>query len=54
MIEMMLDVDGIEANPFQPRMSEDAEHVRRLADSILQNDLMQIPMGRVIAENTPP
>jgi len=51
MIEMMLDVDGIEANPFQPRMSEDAEHVRRLADSILQNDLMQIPMGRVMDDD---
>lgn len=52
MNEMWFSLAAIEANPFQPRFSEDGEHVRRLADSILQNGLMQVPVGRVMDDDT--
>jgi ParB family transcriptional regulator, chromosome partitioning protein len=36
-----IDVDRIESNPFQPRTDFDAEAIRELAQSILENGLVQ-------------
>lgn len=33
-------------NPWQPRESEDAEHIKKIALSIAQDGLMQVPVGR--------
>ena len=41
-------------NPFQTRMSEDAEHVRKLAVSIADYGLLQIPAGRLLDANGEP
>jgi ParB/RepB/Spo0J family partition protein len=35
------------ANPFQPREKEDPEHVQRIALSIAERGLLQIPIGRL-------
>lgn len=41
-------LDFIMANPWQPRMSEDAEHIKKLAISIAEDGLMQVPVGRLV------
>lgn len=41
-------LDVIDPNPFQPRLREDPDHVRRIADSIKAHGLKQIPVGRVL------
>jgi ParB family transcriptional regulator, chromosome partitioning protein len=41
-------VEYILANPYQPRMSEDGEHIKKLALSIAMEGLMQIPAGRLV------
>ena len=46
MLSVML--DAIDPNPYQPRSSEDAEHIQHLADSILRDGLLQIPVGREV------
>ena len=33
-------------NPWQPRESEDAEHIKKISLSIAQDGLMQVPVGR--------
>ena len=38
----------IDANPYQPREAEDAEHVQHLANSIAVDGLLQIPTARRI------
>lgn len=35
-------------NPFQPRLSEDPDHVRKIAESIGQHGLLQNPVGRYV------
>lgn len=42
-------LEKIDPNPFQPRTSEDPEHVNRLAESILRDGLLQVPVGREAA-----
>lgn len=49
MNEIMIPLDNIQPNPFQPRMSEDEEHILALADSILRDGLLQIPVGRNVS-----
>lgn len=39
-------LDDVFPNTYQPRTSEDPEHVRKLADSIMRDGLLQIPVGR--------
>jgi ParB/RepB/Spo0J family partition protein len=39
-------LDRIEANPFQVRLAEDAEHVAKVALSIAHSGLLQTPVGR--------
>jgi ParB/RepB/Spo0J family partition protein len=44
----------IDANPWNPRMSESGEHVKKLALSIARDGLMQPPVGRwVFPDGTP-
>lgn len=45
-MELQIDLDFIEPNPWQPRDAEDAEHVKKVADSIEREGLMQTPVGR--------
>ena len=49
MNEIMIPLNHIDPNPFQPRTSEDAEHICALAESILREDLLQIPVGRNVS-----
>lgn len=46
MISTDIPIDLIDPNPWQPRTSEDPEHIRKLADSIALHDLLQIPSAR--------
>ena len=41
-------LDDVFPNTYQPRTSEDPEHIRKLADSILRDGLLQIPVGRLL------
>jgi ParB/RepB/Spo0J family partition protein len=51
-IEILL--DRIDANPWQPRETEDKEHIKKIALSIAQDGLMQVPVGRwVFPDGTP-
>jgi len=45
---VLVSLERIMANPWQPRISEDSGHVRGIAESIVQNDLLQAPTGRVV------
>ena len=47
-------LDQIRANPFQPRLSEDAEHVAAIAESIARDGLLQIPSGRALTPDPSP
>jgi ParB-like chromosome segregation protein Spo0J len=47
---MYFDPDNVKPNPWQPRDHEDPEHICKIAESIYQDGLMQIPVGRT-AEN---
>jgi len=40
-------LDDVFPNTYQPRTSEDPEHVRKLADSIMRDGLLQMPVGRL-------
>lgn len=40
------ELDQIQPNPYQTRKSEDAEHIKNLAESILAQGLLQIPTAR--------
>lgn len=48
MIELAVPLNCVLANPWQPRESEDAEHVKSLALSIQRDGLLQKPVGRVV------
>lgn len=41
-------------NPWQPRLSEDPEHIKQLALSIHRDGMMQIPVGRLVDANEQP
>lgn len=43
-------VSLIDANPWQPRRSEDEAHIQKLADSIAANGLLQIPTARRVGD----
>ncbi len=45
MIEQ-IPLDRIQPNPYQTRESEDAEHIQKLARSIAEQGLLQVPTGR--------
>jgi ParB-like chromosome segregation protein Spo0J len=49
-MEKMIDLNLIEANPWQPRMTEDAEHIANLAASIAEDGLMQVPTARMVGD----
>jgi len=42
-------LEFIIANPYQPRTSENPEHIKALAMSIGENGLMQAPAGRLVS-----
>lgn len=42
----LVPLEDIELNPFQVRVAVDEEHVRNVAESILENQMMQIPQAR--------
>ena len=42
----------IDPNPYQPRTSEDPEHIHSLARSIEKDGLLQIPVGRLIEDDS--
>ena len=44
-IELII-LDLIDANPWQPRQSEDPEHIKKIALSIAEDGLLQTPVGR--------
>jgi ParB-like chromosome segregation protein Spo0J len=43
-------INVIDPNPWQPRMSEDADHIANLAVSIAEDGMMQIPSARQVGE----
>lgn len=47
-MESLIPLWDIRANPWQPRQSEDAEHIQNLAASIAKDGLMQTPVGRQV------
>ena len=44
----LIDLDAIEANPYQTRASDDVAHIHGLAIDIAQRGLLQAPMARPI------
>lgn len=44
---IFVDLDLIDANPWQPRQGEDTDHIQKLADSIAVDGLLQIPTARL-------
>jgi ParB-like chromosome segregation protein Spo0J len=45
---MWFDPDMIKPNPYQPREAEDPAHICKIAESIFQDGLLQIPVGRTV------
>lgn len=45
-------LECIDPNPYNCRLSEDPEHVKKVALSIGKDGLMQIPIGRLVGGNT--
>ena len=43
-------LECVDANPFQVRLAEDPEHVTKVALSIAHSDLLQNPVGRQVGE----
>jgi ParB/RepB/Spo0J family partition protein len=48
MIELLVPLDLIYPNPWQPREEEDPEHIRNLALSIAKDTMLQKPLGRLV------
>jgi ParB/RepB/Spo0J family partition protein len=44
-------LECVEANPFQVRLAEDPEHVTKVALSIAHSDLLQNPVGRQVGDH---
>lgn len=49
-MESLIKLEFIDPNPWQPRLSEDAEHIANLAVSIADDGLMQVPTGRLMPD----
>lgn len=49
---IQIKIEQIQPNPFQPRESEDSAHIQKLAVSIAEQGLLQIPLARVLSEET--
>lgn len=47
MLRMLFPIYSIHPNPWQPRATEDTEHIEALAASILADGLLQEPVGRL-------
>jgi ParB/RepB/Spo0J family partition protein len=45
----LIQLELIQPNPYQPRLSEDQEHIIQLAESISANGLLQTPLARPVA-----
>jgi ParB/RepB/Spo0J family partition protein len=45
---------NIQGNPYQPRQTEDPEHIQNLAFSIAEQGLLQTPVGRLLDANSQP
>jgi ParB/RepB/Spo0J family partition protein len=50
MTTMLLDPSQVMANPYQTRLTEDAEHIAALAESIREVGLLQTPLARLTPE----
>ncbi len=50
---VLVNIDRIDPNPWQTRKVEDVEHVRKVADSISSQGLMQAPVCRLVGANGP-
>jgi ParB-like chromosome segregation protein Spo0J len=50
MAQRMIDLDLIDPNPWQPRKTDDPEHIQNLAVSIAQDGLLQPPAARLAGE----
>jgi ParB-like chromosome segregation protein Spo0J len=46
-MQMMIDLDRVLPNPWQPREDEDPEKIRVLAESIASHGMLQLPVGRL-------
>lgn len=46
-MQLLIPLELIQDNPWQPRLSTDPAHVAGLAESIARDGLLQIPLGRV-------
>lgn len=44
----LVSLERIQANPWQPRESDDPEHIKALALDIAANGLLQTPVGRIV------
>ena len=42
----LIPLAAIKPNPYQPREREDQEHVKKIALSIAEQGLLQVPVGR--------
>jgi ParB/RepB/Spo0J family partition protein len=47
-MQLLIPLELIQDNPWQPRLSTDSAHVAVLADSISRDGLLQVPLGRVV------
>lgn len=47
-MEQNFDLNLIDANPWQPRLNEDSDHIANLAASVAEDGLMQVPTARVV------
>ena len=47
---VLIPIEKIDANPYQPRQAEDAAAVAEIADSIARNGLMQTPTARRVGD----
>lgn len=47
-VEISVPLEAVFPNPWQPRESENQEHIKSLALSIAQDGLLQKPVGRVV------
>jgi ParB/RepB/Spo0J family partition protein len=54
MVTINVRLEYVVANPWQPREGEDQEHIKKIALSIAQDGLMQVPVGRLIDANGAP
>ena len=50
----LISLDKIDPNPWQPRTSEDAEHIENIARSIAADGLLQPPVAREVPPSNSP